>query len=79
MYFLLSILAGTIAGTFILIWYGKYSEVFIQTVLPSLTTLIGSALGFTSAAGKEKKQKKHSQAPLVPQPLPCKIPPLAAR
>jgi uncharacterized membrane protein YdjX (TVP38/TMEM64 family) len=47
MYFLLGILALTIIGTFCLVWFGKAgAEAFTQTVLPLLTTLVGTALGF---------------------------------
>ena len=54
-HFLLGILLLTIIGVFVLIWNGKDSSMFIQTVLPLLTTLIGSALGFYFG-GSEKPE-----------------------
>jgi membrane protein implicated in regulation of membrane protease activity len=57
---LLFILLLTIVGTFSLIWCGKdKAEMFTQTALPLITTLVGSALGFYfGGKGKEEEEKE---------------------
>ena len=60
MYGLLGILALTIIGTFTLAWVGKPIDTFIQTVLPLLTTLIGSALGFYFG-GRERDEEEEEE------------------
>ncbi len=57
MYFLLVILLLTIVGTFCLVWSGRPgAEVFTQTALPLLTTLVGTALGFYFG-GKDREDE----------------------
>jgi hypothetical protein len=61
MFALLCILFLTIAGTFILTWYERpKADTFTQTVLPLMTTLVGSALGFYFG-GKSKEEEEEKE------------------
>jgi hypothetical protein len=55
---LLFILLLTIVGTFSLIWSeNNKADMFTQTALPLITTLVGSALGFYFG-GKSKEEEE---------------------